>query len=275
MWFSFPCPHCRRSLGADSQRAGAMMRCKECLVAFPVPEMAPAPVPVMAAPQEHAVNIFVGNGSGALGWRLVSLGLSLLVASMVALLAAGVIALGAVVVIGGRAFNTPLFFPGKSVLILAFFGSLAALVTACLGVALCGSTPASRWLRICARASVAFMLPAGAAGAIALAVGDGALRHVPFATIALLMFATLCAIASLTFWALFLQGLAHFFDDRALANGAGSLLAVSGVLLMWNLVVLMVLPPAALAVPLFLYVWHLKLVIRVRRRLAFGMRHFP
>jgi hypothetical protein len=275
MRFSFSCPQCKRAVEGESQRAGTMTLCKNCLVAFPIPEAAPlrsTPSPVKEQ-TESELDTNLHSVAPDSGWRLVRLGLAVVEAAMVAFLVAGLVVFTAVLAIGPPVFAGPFLAPNRTLLILALFVVLAALATAFMGICLCWNAPAVSGLRTYARACVLLVLLAVSAGAIlvALAMAD---RHVPFFAFSLLMVAFGSGFAAMVLWLLFLKGTAEFFHNAALANSANNLLAVGSCFFSLSFCILLSAPftflPALIILPFSL--WNLVVVIRVRRMLALRNR---
>jgi biopolymer transport protein ExbD len=56
--FQFPCPQCRKSLAADEQHVGAIIKCTHC------GQMIEIPQPFRAEEEDEAVKVQVGRGGG-------------------------------------------------------------------------------------------------------------------------------------------------------------------------------------------------------------------
>src|SRR5438552_1187257 len=126
MRLSFPCPHCRQLVEADSRRIGAMAICANCLVAFPVPQVQTSATPTASDPSESEVDIALQRPGLDPRWGLVIVGLTVVELSMKVLLVAGLAGFATVLVASiDPFFSGPLLSADRPLLILTLFVALA------------------------------------------------------------------------------------------------------------------------------------------------------
>jgi hypothetical protein len=262
-----------------------MILCEYCLVAFPIPENrthcatsppnSSTPLPIKMQPQSE-IDIDLHRLGADSGWRLVSLGLTVVQYSMVVFLVAGL--LGVLALIFDTIHIDPLFSSDRPVLILAGFVTLAAGLTGLMGICLCCNAPGERWLKNYARACAALMVVGGLTGAVPTALPDRNGPSIWYAVVFLNVIAFSASVAAIILWVQFLKGVGEFFHSQGVANGAGGLLAASIFGMTINSCVVFpatlatgVYAVVSLAIPCLLYIWLLLLVIKVRRLIP--LRH--